>query len=143
MSARTASSLTQAARGTSAAVSMPPVMVLKQYVKWVKGQSYGTMIDHCSTDHYVTLDLVKKYKFPGAAVELLVVGIGGETSRVDTKLYKVPIKALFMSWIAMVYLSLPLQLSRQINNDMMHSAQSLELNLVRLGDLVEWICYYR
>ena len=53
------------------------------------------MIDHCSTDHYVTLDLVKKYKFPGEAVELLVEGIGGETSSVETKLYKVPIKDKF------------------------------------------------
>ena len=53
------------------------------------------MIDHCSTDHYVTLDLVKKYKFPGEAVELLVEGIGGETSRVETKLFKVPIRDKF------------------------------------------------
>ena len=47
-------------------------MVLTHYVKGVKGQSYGTMLDHYSTDHYVTLDMVEKYK-----------------------LYKVPIKDTF------------------------------------------------
>ena len=92
VSTRTASSITQTAVGTSAAVSMPPVMVLTQYVKGEKGQNYGTMLDHCSTDHYVTLDMVEKYNYPGEAVELLVEGIGGVTDRVETWLFKVPIK---------------------------------------------------
>ena len=92
VSTHTASSITKAALGTLAAASMPPVMVLTQYVKGAEGQSYGTMLDHCSTDHYITLDIAEKYKFPGEAVELLVEGIRGETSKLETKLYKVPIR---------------------------------------------------
>ena len=53
------------------------------------------MLNHRSTDHYVTLDMAEKYKFPGEAVELLVEGIGGEAFRVETKLYKVPIRDKF------------------------------------------------
>ena len=39
VSAHTASSITKAALGTSAAASIPPVMVLTQYVKGAEGQS--------------------------------------------------------------------------------------------------------
>ena len=78
------------------------------------------MLDHCSTEHYVMLDIVEKYK-----------------------LYKVPVKDKFGAVHDLDCYGLSViasQQSRQVKNEMVRSAKSLEL---KLGGLVEWICYYR
>ena len=57
----------------------------------VKGR-FGTLLYNCSTDHYITNAMARKHKFVGEEVELLVEGIGGETTKVESKIYQVPIK---------------------------------------------------
>ena len=56
-----------------------------------KSGKLGSVIDDCSTDHYVTYRAVKKYDFPGKDVELSVEGLGGKEETYVTKLYTVPV----------------------------------------------------
>ena len=51
----------------------------------------GTIIDDCSTDHYVTHAAARKYKFSGTDILLFVEGIGGKQESFKTKLYRVPV----------------------------------------------------
>ena len=71
-----------------------PVIVHAMFVKTLKGM-FGTLLDNCSTDHYITNDMARKHKLRGEEVELLVEGIGGESTKVDSKIYQVPIKDKF------------------------------------------------
>ena len=71
-----------------------PVIVHALFVKTLKGR-LGTLLDNCSTDHYITNDMARRHKLKGEEVELLVEGIGGETTKVESKIYQVPIKDKF------------------------------------------------
>ena len=39
--------------------------------------------------------MAEKYQLPGEDAELIVEGIGGETNKVDSKIFQVPIKDKF------------------------------------------------
>ena len=68
-----------------------PVIVHALYVQGLKGR-FGTLLDNCSTDHYITNSMARKNNLVGEQVELLVEGIGGETNRIDSTVYQVPVK---------------------------------------------------
>ena len=58
-------------------------------------RNLGTLLDNCSTDNYITNAMAEKYQLPGEDVELIVEGIGGETNKVNSKIFQVPIKDKF------------------------------------------------
>ena len=73
---------------------LPPVMVKTMFVSVVSQKNnmpgkIGAMIDDCSTDHYVTHSVAKRYGFPSTDVELEVEGIGGKEQIIQTCLYTV------------------------------------------------------
>ena len=83
-----------------------PVIVQAMYVKGLKGE-YGTLLDNCSTDHYITNEMAKRKKFVGEEVELLVEGIGGETTEFKVLSTMFLLKenlVKFMSLSAMVWM---------------------------------------
>ena len=71
-----------------------PVIVQALLVKTMDG-NFGTLLDNCSTDNYITNAMAEKYQLTGEDVELVVEGIGGETNKVDSKIFQVPIKDKF------------------------------------------------
>ena len=94
VTAKTKTSLTKTSIGSSE--QLDPVMVKTLFVPTVspynnKSGKLGSVIDDCSTDHYVTYRAVKKYDFPGKDVELSVEGLGGKEETYVTKLYTVPV----------------------------------------------------
>ena len=71
-----------------------PVIVQALYVK-AKDKYLGTLLDNCSTDNYITNAMAKKLQLPGEDVKLIVEGIGGESNKIKSKIYQVPIKDKF------------------------------------------------
>ena len=70
------------------------VIVQALFVKTID-KYLGTLLDNCSTDNYITNAMAKKLQLPGEDVELIVEGIGGESNKIKSKIYQVPIKDKF------------------------------------------------
>ena len=75
---------------------LPPVLVKTVFVSVLSPASnqcgkLGAMFDDCSTDHYITHEAARKYKFPGREVDLEVEGIGGVEQIISTMLYTVTV----------------------------------------------------
>ena len=68
---------------------MDPALLLTGFVKSKKNKKLGTLFDKGSTDHYILKEVAERQNFRGTPVELVVDGIGGTKTNVDTMLYQV------------------------------------------------------
>ena len=92
---KTKTSLTKIMLGNEH-LQLPPVIVKSAFISTAspynnKCGKLGGIFDDCSTDHYVTHDIAKKYNFPGQEVELEVEGIAGINHVVSTIIYTVTV----------------------------------------------------
>ena len=70
-------------------VVLDPAILMTSYVKGKGKTKYGALYDRGSTDSYITIKKAKELGLEGVPAELIVEGIGGQVSVVDTKLYDV------------------------------------------------------
>ena len=75
-------------------VTLKPVLLPACIVRGKnEKQKYGTIVDGCSTDNYVTNKIAHKYKLQSVGqISLEIEGIGGESNVVESNLYRVPIR---------------------------------------------------
>ena len=61
------------------------------YIKSKRGIKVGTLIDDCSTDHYMLNSSAKKMRLKGIPVDLLMEGFEGNETTAYTHEYQVPV----------------------------------------------------
>ena len=77
--------------GIKVDVDLPQTLLYAMFTWTTGGKRLGTLIDNGSTDDYVLNETAKRLKLVGQPVELITEGFGGVETRIQTKLYSVPI----------------------------------------------------
>ena len=71
---------------------MPPVLLPTMFLRGVRG-TYGALLDNCSTGNYIVNSIAIRQKLKCVwRVHLAVKGMCGEIFRVESKVYKVPVR---------------------------------------------------
>ena len=72
-------------------IDLPQTLLYATFTRTRGGKKLGTLMDNGSTDDYILNKTAKRLRLTGQPVELITEGFGGSETRINTKLYSVPI----------------------------------------------------